>query len=109
MPRMAAANMGKSPSLLENTAGQHPPANGCLSQRIAHCASVSLTRSGERDGSVRKPRRLRFRFACCHSPLRGNVQMATVNAEDYKQGAKIGKTTVSRGGCVGTLLKIPLC
>jgi hypothetical protein len=31
------------------------------------------------------------------------------NAEDFKQGAKIGKTTVSRGGCVGTLLKIPLC
>ena len=31
------------------------------------------------------------------------------NAEDFKQGAKINKASVSRRGCVGTLLKIPLC
>ena len=31
------------------------------------------------------------------------------NAEDFKQGAKINKASVSRRECVGTLLKIPLC
>ena len=35
--------------------------------------------------------------------------MATDNAEDFKQGAKIAKASVSRRGWVGTLLKIPLC
>jgi len=31
------------------------------------------------------------------------------NAEDFKQGAKMDKASVSRRECVGTLLKIPLC
>jgi hypothetical protein len=31
------------------------------------------------------------------------------NAEDFKQGAKIDKASVSRGGYMGSLLKIPLC
>ena len=33
----------------------------------------------------------------------------TDNAEDFKQGAKIGKASVGWGRYFGTLLKIPLC
>lgn len=36
-------------------------------------------------------------------------KQATDNAEDFKQGAKIDKASVSRGGYMGSLLKIPLC
>ena len=36
-------------------------------------------------------------------------ELATDNAEDFKQGAKIDKASVSRRERVGTLLKIPLC
>jgi len=36
-------------------------------------------------------------------------EVASDNAEDFKQGAKIAKAAVSLGECVGTLLKIPLC
>ncbi len=36
-------------------------------------------------------------------------EIAPVNAEDFKQGAKMSKASVSRRECVGTLLKIPLC
>jgi len=36
-------------------------------------------------------------------------KIASDNAEDFKQGAKINKASVSRRECVGTLLKIPLC
>src|SRR6266853_1272512 len=38
-------------------------------------------------------------------PPRGNVQMATDIAEDFKQGAKIDKASCSRGGCVALCLK----
>jgi len=36
-------------------------------------------------------------------------QIDADNAEDFKQGAKMDKASVSRRECVGTLLKIPLC
>jgi hypothetical protein len=37
------------------------------------------------------------------------LRLATHKAEDFKQGAKIAKASVSQGGYVGTLFKIPLC
>jgi hypothetical protein len=54
------------------------------------------------------------RFAVPKLLARGIAQITATRigtdiAEDFKQGAKLGKTTVRRGRCVGTLLKIPLC
>jgi len=37
------------------------------------------------------------------------IRLASDNAEDFKQGAKLTKASMSRTGCRGTLLKIPLC
>jgi hypothetical protein len=39
----------------------------------------------------------------------GAASIVSDIAEDFKQGAKINKASVSRRECVGTLLKIPLC
>ena len=41
--------------------------------------------------------------------LRDVAEIPSDNAEDFKQGAKIDRASVSRRECVGTLLKIPLC
>jgi hypothetical protein len=43
------------------------------------------------------------------NPTRDAAEIASDNAEDFKQGAKINKASVSRRECVGTLLKILLC
>jgi hypothetical protein len=66
---------------------------------------------GEQPGGVPPVAAARMRAGLTLEPEFDDVRIAGRyhNAEDFKQGAKIDKASVRQGGCVGTLLKIPLC